>query len=252
MTEVVCRRRYGIFAYACWFSLTFAACVACGAVEPVAPEAAAEPFSEAEALMWLTDQLRTVQEPTVLTYRFEKSGTLEEGFTDTVEFKIEQLKADGMKSASLRFFTGERNFPVAPVESTDVNPVFKVFFQGDVYEMNRLTDTGGAAGERWRYFQRRIKLALAETATVVPTTVEFAGKQYAAQEIRFQPYANDPKRADFEKFADKTYSVTVADDLPGYLYRIQTVVPGKAAGDPPLIQETLELENAAPLTAVRP
>ena len=49
---------------------------------------------------------------------------------------------------------------------TTVNPILKVYLQGGVYEMNRLTDPNGAARERWRYFQRRIKYALAESATV--------------------------------------------------------------------------------------
>lgn len=234
--------------------LGFLACAAVAAVSVAAADpgattapSAAEKFSNAETLLWLTDQLKTVQQPSVFKYQFEKTGTFEEGFTDTVEFKVEKLNGDGMKAGSVNFFTGERHFSVPASDSTNINPVLGVFLQGDVYEMNRLTDSNGSARERWRYFQRRIKFALAEEAEVKPITIEFDGKQWAAQEVTFQPYTKDPKRELFEKFADKSYSVIISEQLPGYLYRIQTRVPGEAPNGPPLIQETLQLVSVAPL-----
>jgi len=205
-------------------------------------------FSQAENLLWMTDQLRAIKAPMVINYSFVKDGTYEQGFQDTIEFTIAKVHADGMKAAGVRFFTGQRNFPVPPVDSTDVNPILKVYFQGDVYEMNRLTDPDGKSKERWRYFQRRIKFALAEGATVKDVEIEFDGKKYKAQEIFFEPYKKDPKRVQFEKFADKQYRVVVADDLPGYVYEIRTEVPGKD-GQPPLLSERLRIESVAPYQA---
>jgi len=202
-------------------------------------------FSEAENLLWMTDQLRAVTTPSVITYSFVKDGSYEEGFEDSIEFTISKVHADGMKAASIQFFTGQRNFPVPAVDSTDVNPVLKVYFQGDVYEMNRLTDPDGKSKERWRYFQRRIKFALAEAAKVTPTEIEFDGKKYEAKEIFFEPYVNDPKRAQFEKFATKRYTVVVADDLPGYVYEVRTEVPGEE-GAGPLLRERLRIRSVAP------
>ena len=202
-------------------------------------------FSEAERLLWMTDQLKAVAAPSVIGYAFKRSGTYEQGFDDTVEFTVTRVKPGGLKDGMLRFFSGERNFPVPPAEDTDINPVLKVYFQGDVYEMNRLTDPDGKSRERWRYFQRRIKLALAETAKVEPVTVEFEGKSHPAKAISFAPFVNDPKRGEFEKFAGKSYKVVVADTLPGYLYSVETEVPGPPGG-PPLIKEHLQL------TAVKP
>ncbi len=205
---------------------------------PSAPE-----FSRAETVLWMTDQLKAVDVPMLIRYRFSKTGSLEEGFEDTVEFRVSKIHDDGMKSADLKFFSGERNFPVPPVERTDVNPVLKVFFQGDVYEMNRLTDVEGSARERWRYFQRRIKFALAQTAVAEEVRFNFDGREYQGIKISFTPYRNDPKRAHFEKFAEKRYEVIISDALPGYVYQIQTTVPDGATADnvPPLIQETLRL-----------
>ena len=220
--------------------------LAANAADPKATAAASPEFSEAETVLWMTDQLKSVTKPVVLTYQFEKSGSFESGFKDSVVFTVHKVKSDGMKAASLAFFSGERNFPVPPEDSTNVNPTLKVYFQGDVYEMNRLSDPDGGARERWRYFQRRIKLALAEAATVTPTKFEFDGRQYAGKAIVFQPFATDPKRKEFEKFADKTYRVIVSDELPGYLYQIETVVPDKNLASVPLIHESLQLTSVTP------
>ena len=202
-------------------------------------------FSRAETLLWLTDQLKTIERPMEFTYEFERSGTFEPGFKDTVRFVVENVKDDGMKTASLEFFTGERTFDVPSAESTNVNPVLKIYLQGDVYEMNRLTDTDGKSKERWRYFQRRIKFSLAESAVVKEVKVSFGGKEYAAKEVSFSPYTNDPKRSLFEQFADKTYTVVVSDELPGYLYSIKTVVPGNRHDSRSLIEEVLQLAKVS-------
>ena len=218
---------------------------AVGAPVP-APAQAAEPkFSEAETRMWMTDQLRHVTRATDLHYEFHKTGSFEAGFDDKVELKIQKINADGSKNGILQFFSGERSFPVPPLESTTVNPVLKIYMQGDVYEMNRLTDASGEARERWRYFQRGIKFALAEGATVKPTRFDFDGRSWQGHEISFAPYAKDPKRNLFEKFADKQYSVIVSDDLPGYLFKIETTVPGEQP-DAPLIHEVLQLASVKP------
>ena len=198
-------------------------------------------FSEAETRLWLTDQLQSITSSIELTYSFEKSGSLESGFSDRVQFAINKINDDGTKVASLQFLTGERNFPVPAVERTTVNPILKVYLQGDVYEMNRLTDPNGVAKERWRYFQRRIKFALAESATVRNITFEFGGRNWQGHEVRFQPYVNDPKRELFARLANKSYSIVVSDELPGYLYRIETIVPEDGGAGQPLLREVLQL-----------
>jgi len=182
----------------------------------------------------------------VLEYRFEKQGTLEAGFQDDVRFIIQKVKPDGMKSAALEFFSGERRFPIPPEDSTNTNPVLKVYLQGDIYEMNRLTDPEGKARERWRYFQRRIKFAFAEGAKIEAVKFDFAGKTYAGKKVTITPYVDDPRRAAFEKFADKVYAFVVSEELPGFLYEIRATVPGDKNA-PPLIDETLRLAAIKPL-----
>ncbi|MCC6708426.1 MAG: hypothetical protein IT492_12790 [Gammaproteobacteria bacterium] len=230
-----------------WLALAASASVT--AAEAQAAQQPAEvKFSEAETRMWMTDQLRNVTKPINLRYDFHKTGSLEPDFNfdDKVELKVEKINADGSKDGTVQFFTGEHNFPAPPMESVTVNPVLGHYLYGDVMQMNRLTDPNGEARERWRYFQRRIKFSLSEDATVKPVSFEFNGRTWKGYEISFVPYAKDPKRNLFEKFADKRYSVTVSDELPGYLYRIETIIPDAKPEQPPLIREVLQLSAAKP------
>jgi hypothetical protein len=212
----------------------------------------ADEFSRAETALWLTNQLKTISEPSTFTYKFQRSGSYDPDFEDTVRFHVTNVHEDGMKSASVAFFSGVRRVDVPAVDRTDVNPILKIFLQGDVYEMNRLTDVDGKFRERWRYFQRKIKLALAESATIEETSVAFNGINYVAIAVSIQPFLDDQKLMStthlpvemqmlYRGIANKSYRVVVSDQLPGFLYRIETTVPGRGNGDDPLIREVLQL-----------
>jgi hypothetical protein len=195
-------------------------------------------FNQAEVKLWLTDHLVNIKKPTSLYYEFVKSGTLEEGFTDSVYLKILELNEDGTKNAALDFFTAERKQAVTPDNVTNIvgNPVLGIFMQGDVYEMGRLTEG------HWRYFHKQLKVALREDAVIEPTTFSFNGKEYKGEKVFFSPYLEDPHRRDFEKYADKYYEFIFSDDIPGSLYQIKTVIPGKdEKPEEPLVLETLTL-----------
>ena len=196
-------------------------------------------LSEAETLLWETDQLANIKKTGTVRYEFERKGTLDEGFTDSVELNILEVKDDGMKSAAMIFFTGDRNQDVAPNENTNGNPVLGVYLQGDVYEMNRLTEGS------WRYFHKRIKFALADNAKIEPVVINIDGKEVSAKKVTITPYENDPKRKMFEEYADKVYEITVSEDVPGMLYEIRTIIPASKkedeenAGTEPMVEETL-------------
>ncbi len=195
-------------------------------------------LSEAEVLLWETDQLSNIGKAGTVRYEFERKGQLDDGFTDSVELNITSVKDDGMKSAVVTFFTGDRNQDVAPNDNTNGNPVLGVYLQGDVYEMNRLTEGS------WRYFHKRIKFALADDAIIELVKISVDGKEVNAKKVTFKPYENDPKRKLFEEYADKVYEVTVSEDIPGMLYKIRTIIPaiskeGKTADSAPMVEETL-------------
>ena len=200
-------------------------------------------YTEAEELLWLHDHLHNINRPTRLYYAFTQSGSYEEGFSDSVYLDIIKINNDGTKNAALDFFTAARKQHVNPENVTNIkgNPVMGIFMQGDVYEMNRLTEG------HWRYFQKRIKIALRESAKVDKVEFDFNGKHCKGEKIVFLPYLNDPHKADFEKFAGKRYEFILSDDVPGSLYQIHTIIPDGSDKDgkkPPLIEETLTLTEA--------
>ena len=200
-------------------------------------------FSEAENLLWEQDHLHNINRPVRLYYAFNRSGSFEDGFDDSVYLDVIKINKDGTKNATLDFFTGARKQTVNSDNVTNIkgNPVFGVFMQGDVYEMNRLTEG------HWRYFQKRIKIALREGSKVDDVEFDFNGKHCKGKKIVFMPYVHDPHRADFEKFANKRYEFIMSDDVPGMLYQIKTVVPDGNGDDnqkQPLIEEILTLKES--------
>ena len=208
--------------------------------DPVAVDPGAYEFAAAEQKLWLDNHLQNINSPGRLYYDFVRRGTFGEGFSDSVYLDILELNDDGSKNADLEFFTAERRQAVRNDNLTGVtgNPVLTIYMQGDVYEMNRLTDGS------WRYFQRRIKSAFAEDATIEPVTFEFDGQQVNGEKISITPYVNDPRRRQFAALAPKLYEFTLSDQVPGKLYRIKTVIPGASPDQEPLIEEILTLQSA--------
>ncbi len=197
-------------------------------------------FSPAERKLWLDDHLENVYKPTRLYYEFIKAGSYEEGFTDAVYLDILEVNADGSKNAVLEFFTADRQQEANRDNLTNItgNPVIGIYMQGDVAEMNRLTEG------HWRYFQKRIKIAISENARIDPVNINFDGKLVEGEKITITPYVKDPRRKQFSEFADKRYEFIFSSQVPGTLYQIKTVIPDKSGADKgSLIEETLTLQN---------
>ena len=198
-------------------------------------------FASAEIKLWKDNHLKNITSPTSLYYEFEKIGTYEEGFSDSVYLKIVELNDNGTKNTVLDFFTAERKQTIPQGNTTNVigNPVLGIYMNGDVYDMARIT---GGKRNRYRHFLKQIKVALRETAKVEPITFTYNGKEYNGEKIFFSPYVNDPHRREFEQFADKYYELIFSDEIPGKLYKIMTLVKDKInETDEPLVQETLTL-----------
>ncbi|MDD9864638.1 MAG: hypothetical protein OXU54_08710 [Gammaproteobacteria bacterium] len=192
-------------------------------------------FSEAETLLWLSDHMENVRQPVRLNYRFRKSGSYEEGFEDFVRLDVLQLHKDGSKTLDIDFFSSERR--QNPMYASNLrrvrgNPVLGLFLQGDMYEMERLTEGS------WRHFQRRMKFAFA-AATVEKIRLQYEGDEVEAQRIFIRPYSEDSKRDRYEMLADKSYEFVFSDRVPGKLYQVNSVIAASEPGAEPLIAETL-------------
>jgi hypothetical protein len=101
--------------------------------------------------------------------------------------------------------------------------------------------TGGKPG----YFRKRIRLALADTATVKPVDVRFGGQTVAAEQITIRPYADDPNKAKFEQLVSKQYVFTLSDKVPGGIYQMRGVVPAAdTSAKDAVVDETVTLQSA--------
>jgi hypothetical protein len=201
---------------------------------------AAADFSTAEQALFVTNHLNALKPSTTLHYRFRKSGSLEPGFEDTAAIALSAQPDGKCCAAAAEFLSGPRRLALPEIESAQGNPVILYFLERDIREMERLTK--GKAN----YFRKRIRMAVADAATIRNVTLPFDGRSIAAKEISFTPYADDPLRARFEHLVNKRYVFTLSDAVPGGVLSIRTQVDAPAAGSPPLLAEEMALDRQAP------
>jgi hypothetical protein len=202
---------------------------------PAGAGAETSPISEAETVMFLTDHLAGVKAPSTLRYTIRHGGSIEKEFDDTAEVMVSQGKSKGTKTVSARFLSGERRLELPEVEAARGNPVLLYFLERDIREMKRLT---GAKNQN--YFQKRIRIALADAAEVRAVTISLDGRELPAKQIRISPYLDDPNKDKFEKYTGKYYVFTLSEAVPGYVFRCESVIPDKEdTSRPPLVEEVL-------------
>ena len=205
-----------------------------------APVGAAPEFSAAEQALFVTNHLSALKPSTTLHYSFRKSGSLEPGFDDSAAIAL-SAQPDGKCCAAMaEFLSGPRRLALPAIEAAQGNPVILYFLERDIREMQRLTK-----GQP-NYFRKRIRMAVADAATITEVTLPFQGRNVAAKQIAITPYADDPLRARFEQLTNKRYVFTLSDAVPGGVLSIRTQVDAAAAGTPPLLAEEMALERQAP------
>jgi len=216
-----------------------AAAAGCGVV---VAHAADQPISEAETLLFMSNHLAQVAPQHRLHYTFRKEGTLEAGFSDSVDIDVTGADGASGKRISAHFLNKRDGARAPDLPHVEGNPALLLFLEREIHEMARLT------GGRPDYFQRRIRAALADHAETRDASVTVGGKTLAAKQITIAPFAEDPNRARFEKFAGKTYVFLLSNDVPGVLYRVEARVPaGDAPAHPPLLVETMTFSSEQPL-----
>jgi hypothetical protein len=171
-------------------------------------------ITQAEQLLFTSGHLQGLAPQTELDYRFGHTGDATER-GDTVRVLV--TSADNAKSdAQMSDHTGAVQLPN---DGLPCNPVILYFLERDIASMEQAT-----GGQR-RYFQKRVRLALAAGPPVTAVTREVNGKSTAARQIVIQPYLNDPNAARFERFVAKRYTFVLADSVPGKVLLIRTEVP---------------------------
>jgi len=205
-----------------------------GDAHAAAPAAGSSEISPAERLIFTTDHLHGVAQQTELDYALLSSDPPARG-TDIV--KVLVTSPDNAKGdAQVSDHSGAVSLPNGGLQC---NPVIIYFLERDIAEMEQLT-----GGQR-RYFQQRLRLALAAGPKIETVTSQIDGKPVKAQQIVVQPYLDDPNAERFAQYTAKRYTFLIASTVPGEVALIRTEVPG-ANNDfaHPLHSRTLSFQAA--------
>ena len=199
---------------------------------------AQQTFSEAERALFVSPHLKGLRPPMELKYRFDKSGTLEDAFSDAVTLRLATRTDGSCCAATADFLNGARRLDMPDMEAAEGNPVLLYFLERDIREMSRRTK-----GQP-NYFRKRIRMAIFQGASVREVTASYLGKPMAARQFVVAPYLDDPLRVRFEALANKRYFLTLSDAVPGAIVALSSRIDAPAAGAAPLVVEQLLLEGA--------
>jgi hypothetical protein len=203
-----------------------------------APKAPEQPLSPAEIRLFMSEQLKNLPaRDSVLNYKFAKTGSYEAGYEDKVVLQVSapDAKSEGARKVTTEFMTGEHKKEMPPVDNAHGNPVIMYFLERDVQEMKRIT--GGSPN----YYRKLIRLALVDTKEIKPVTVKWGGKDIKAEEILIDPFKDDPAKSRYTRFANKTYSFIVSDQVPGTVLSLKTVMREGSNTGKVMIEENLTL-----------
>ena len=194
-----------------------------------------------------SDHLAQLPDKAVLVYGYRFEGTLlEKPFDDEVRLDFTRhnpADTGGERGydVAATLFPQTRNLQIGPLSAASVNPILLIFFQRDATQM------GNGTGGSQHYFRNTIRRVLQtpDPESVRPVTIEFDGKQLAASEIAFRPFADDPNRDRLRQFVGKRYHFIVSDAVPGGIYEVGAETP-TGDGQGVLLRETYRLREVRP------
>ena len=188
-------------------------------------------MSSANIALFIDEHLKTISEPSRIYYKFSKESTREDSFNGNVVLNIVKIDDDKTKHITFRYLKGRNKVRFPPQIGAKGNPVFMLFFERDARDMQRLT--GGNA----LFFRSRIRHSIAAT-DVEDIEFKFNGENYSGKQISFQPFLKTELKNRVSRYKTKKFVVTLSDDIPGYIYKIETFI--KDLDDPDdMVKETL-------------
>ncbi len=193
--------------------------------EAAAPVQAADPrITDAERRLFMTDHLANVTVGRTLAYRYERRGTLEPVADDEATVTLQM--ADGKRTSTVDFLHDDRRLELPPINDVEGNPILLHFLEREIRDFSKTT--GGSRN----YYRKRIRMALAADPPITPVAIERDGRKLRGFEIRVDPYADDPARSRYERYAMRRYTLVLSPDIPGQIYQLKMEQPPAAGGEP--------------------
>ena len=194
-------------------------------------------LSEANRLLFMTPHLAGLPGPGVLHYRLEGSGEDGEPLADTIDLRVSSSAvADGWR-VEVEYLSGPRRRYVPPVENARGNPLIKVFLQRQVVRL------GEATGGHWRYFQKAVKTALAESARVETVRLEHGGDEVAATVITVAPYRDMEQSGRLAAYRSLRYRFVLSEEIPGQVLSLEAAADGGSAAQAVALAETVRFRS---------
>ena len=148
----------------------------------------------------------------------------------------------GGHSVKVDYLKGANRIELPEINDAHGNPIVLYFLERELQEMHRLT--GGSTN----YYRKRIRMALADGGEIDSVTVDTSVGRVTATRIRIAPYRDDPARSRYERFAEKRYTFTLSDAVPGKIIEMRSELANpasSAAGTAePIVVETLRWAGA--------
>lgn len=213
----------------------FAACVAfaCGAATAAQAPAPVD-------LVFYAPFLKNAPDGSTISYRYVREANdpkLVPSFEDDVKLRV---APEGAKdSVAIDLFTAGRGGTLTNQSRTGA-PVVVAVWDRDVKEMSKVL------GGSFFYLQNRIMEALRNGGDAIePQKVEYDGRTLDGWKVTLKPFANDERHRELlREFANLTYELTFADDVPGGFYALKTLAPRAGADDKPVLREELRIQSS--------
>lgn len=208
---------------------------------------AKEELSEINTVLFDSQHMKNIVVPGKLHYDYKKFEPSKDLKTDSVDVNITNITTTKHTDQSYDFFTGVSKRPYLSREHLMGNGIFMLFLEWDIRELDRKTEGS------WRYFQRRIRWAMAAGADKKEVEINYKGKKVKGVQYSIQPYVDDKKNTKYGIYANKYYLFTLSDEIPGAIYEVRTIVPKDKIwkeGDAVLVDESIRFGSFTPSKAL--
>ena len=192
-------------------------------------------MSSANIALFIDEHLKKINEPSRIYYKFIKESTREDNFKGNVVLNIVKIDDDKTKHITFRYLKGRNKVRFPPQVGAKGNPVFMLFFERDARDMQRLT--GGNA----LFFRSRIRHSIAAT-DVEDIEFNFNGEKYSGKQVSFQPFLETELKNRVSRYKNKTFIVTMSENIPGFIYKIETYIKDLENPDDK-VRETLTFQG---------
>lgn len=203
-------------------------------------ETESAPISRAEQLVFLDPHLANIKPPQTLRYRVVDEDGAKGRSTETASIALKAGPDGRCCLAQGKFPSSAGDLTLPEVADANANPIVLYFLEHEVRMLQ------GRHKGKSAYFQKRIRMALADAANVSETTVRWQGKDVPAQRVTIQPFRDDPNHARFERDVPTEYRFLVSSSVPGGI----AAISASLADAKPSVRRSLVLEGVAETTQV--